>query len=394
MEPSFFSKIQLKAEGTASVEKLMSCMISKYRYVHQNVVGKKSADNLNREGIRRRINWLLNLNGFSMRTPKIIDARRCIRFETLLQWFTNKDVVKALTSVHPLFLFNADETEINRKGGAPGKVACEEDEQPCMVVEDLEGSHVSLFLVISAAGEAMDTVVIHGTPHEYLKPEIKDQMPQLHLYETANGYMDKACFKRIMRECFIPFVIAKRQRINDEIAKIKDEISKLQEKDALTTKERNAKEKRLAQLLLINQHAVLITDGHKSMYDPETVADLHDADIDLLIIPAHSSHILQPLDLRLNGLVKQNFCVMITHPIPFSLKQFITRRAPPKKKARLSGEAGPEPLQEWTLEEEENVDDNVNNVHEGQKEKEMGEEKEEEKQKRKSIHELNHIEEI
>ena len=35
----------LRAENTASVKKLMNCVISKYKYLHQNAVEKKSADN-------------------------------------------------------------------------------------------------------------------------------------------------------------------------------------------------------------------------------------------------------------------------------------------------------------------------------------------------------------
>lgn len=102
---------RLEAKSTASVEKLMRCMISKYRYLHSNILGKKSADYLNREGIRWRINWLLRVNNFSIRTPKIIDSRMCIRFETLQLRFNNKDIVEALTSVHLMFLLSVDETE-------------------------------------------------------------------------------------------------------------------------------------------------------------------------------------------------------------------------------------------------------------------------------------------
>ena len=162
----------LSDESTTTVEKLGCRMISKYRDLHGIILGEEKAKQLNSEGIRRRINNILVCHGYHMRTPKLLDAKRCIRYETLRLWFENEDVVKALTSVHPMFLFNADKTEINRKGGAPGKVACKEGEQPCLVVEDRSGSHVSLFLVVSATGERMDTIVFHGKPHQYVKPAL------------------------------------------------------------------------------------------------------------------------------------------------------------------------------------------------------------------------------
>jgi len=116
----------------------MRNMIEKYEELHNQCValGFKICAKLNREGIRRRINVLLRSNGYRMRTPKVVDTKRCIKFETLYIWFHDDEVAKALSSVHPSFLFNADETEINRKGGAPGKVATPEGEQSCVVVED------------------------------------------------------------------------------------------------------------------------------------------------------------------------------------------------------------------------------------------------------------------
>jgi len=53
--------------------------------------------------------------------------------------------------------------------------------------------------------------------------------------------------------------------------------------------------------------AVLVVDGHSSRYNPSTLRYLRRNFIHLLVIPAHSSHILQPLDLTLNRLVKDAY---------------------------------------------------------------------------------------
>ncbi len=55
------------------------------------------------------------------------------------------------------------------------------------------------------------------------------------------------------------------------------------------------------------QHAVLIADGHISRYALPGLYLLRDNDIDLLIIPAHTSHVAQPLDLGLNHFIKLAF---------------------------------------------------------------------------------------
>ena len=98
------------------MQKLMNSMILKYTDLHPTFVGARFAEKLSRDGVRRRINDLLRQNNFSMRTPKVIEAKRCIKYETVFNWYHDPDVVTILTSVHPMFLFNADETEINRKG--------------------------------------------------------------------------------------------------------------------------------------------------------------------------------------------------------------------------------------------------------------------------------------
>ena len=67
----------------------------------------------------------------------------------------------------------------------------------------------------------------------------------------------------------------------------------------------------------VDQRAVLIVDGHKSRYDPRTLRALQENDIFLIILPAHSSRLTQPLDLRLNGIIKSQFARKINLPKDF-----------------------------------------------------------------------------
>ena len=163
-------------------------------------------------------------------------------------------------------------------------------------------------------------------------------MPQLEFYETTNGYMDKECFKQIMIEQFIPYVNRKRKAIDDEI-------SKLEEK-AKERKISRCEVQQLEELKSMNKRAVLIVDGHKSRYLDETFEVLRAAGIALLILPSHSSHLTQPLDLRLNGLVKEYFKKFYSQRLPEVLDDTVTCRPAKKMKSAdgsqvVSGSDGP-----------------------------------------------------
>jgi len=100
--------------------------------------------------------------------------------------------------------------------------------------------------------------------------------------------MDKNTFYNIMVDIFIEYV----KRTREELVKLNPDIDK---------------------------HAVLIVDGHKSMYDPRTLRALLKNAIILIILPAHSSHLTQPMDLRLNGILKSQFARKINIPKRFGL---------------------------------------------------------------------------
>jgi len=181
-------------------------------------------------------------------------------------------------------------------------------------------------LIISATGEVLKPIVLHGGPQKYVPCE--DLLPQFHLYQTKKGYMDKEAFKDIMLTYFIPHIKKMREEINNECELLQDRIDN-------GCKSRVVKN-RLEQLSKRNQHAVLVLDGHKSRYDPETLWVLREADIDLVIIPAHSSHIIQPLDLRLNGLIKHYFCLEYQNKIPAVLEE--TLHSKPSKEKTVESE--------------------------------------------------------
>ena len=90
--------------------------------------------------------------------------------KTLAAWFSLPNVIRLLASSkqHPCLIFNASETEINRKGSAPGRFAGWIGEQPCVLVKDITFSHVSLFISTPAAGMFAPCVVLHRKPNIYV----------------------------------------------------------------------------------------------------------------------------------------------------------------------------------------------------------------------------------
>jgi len=107
-------------EDTATIEKTVPNMIDAYKDMYSVFFGDDAGEELSDEGLRRHISAILARKGYHMRKPNIVDARRCVKYETLQQWFSDPDVKKSLENIDPLLLFNADETEVNRKVTSQG----------------------------------------------------------------------------------------------------------------------------------------------------------------------------------------------------------------------------------------------------------------------------------
>jgi len=124
--------------------------------------------------------------------------------------------------------------------------------------------------MFSAAGEKVKPyVILHSEKDAF----VDENMYPVKTYRTDNGYMDQKTFMKVMQEVFIPFV-------NEERKKVKG-----------------------------NKHAVLIVDGHSSRYCVDCLEILRDPinDIDLVVLPSHTSHVVQPADLGPNHYIKLEF---------------------------------------------------------------------------------------
>jgi len=126
-----------------------------------------------------------------------------------------------------------------------------------------QNEHITLFLAVSAVMR----------PFVLLSPMARNFDPLSHEvvvhYHCPSGYMTKDIFYSIMEDVFVKYVESVRSYYN-----------------------------------LVGRRAVLVVDGHISRYTVGTVNLLIEHNIDLIILPSHSSHVTQPLDLGLNRAIK------------------------------------------------------------------------------------------
>jgi hypothetical protein len=159
----------------------------------------------------------------------------------------------------PALIFNFDETMLH-----PGKnnlkvLVRSTGQRPTSKMITKE-EHITFGVCVSAVGGKLPPLLI--LPLKTLP----DLPPSLLNYYTitgqSNGWITTEIYSKWIIQVFIPYVVQKRRELN-----------------------------------LPNTRALLIVDGHSSRLDATSVSALQQYAIDELVIPAHSSTILQPLDL-------------------------------------------------------------------------------------------------
>ncbi len=50
--------------------------------------------------------------GYTVRKPKLVEAKRCAIWDTLVEWYSDKEIMRILKSAHPALVFNLDETHL------------------------------------------------------------------------------------------------------------------------------------------------------------------------------------------------------------------------------------------------------------------------------------------
>lgn len=126
--------------------------------------------------------------------------------------------------------------------------------------------HITLELCISASGEFVRPLIIF--PLKYMPSISTKSKAYFNVSGSSSGWINDEIFKKWIDD----FII--------HVDKIRSEIGNP------------------------NAPALLISDGHGSRAYASSILSLNSANVKLLVIPAHSSTILQPLDLSVNAIFK------------------------------------------------------------------------------------------
>lgn len=143
---------------------------------------------------------------------------------------------------------------------------------PCPTVEAIEkGQHMSLSLCISAAGEALESLIVLPVKTLPALPTCLGPAYVVRGSETGTGWLTGVMWREWLELIFVPRVAAIRQRL------------KLPDKAPA--------------LLVVDGLAAHLMNGVKEFLEENGVHQL--------VLPPHTSTVLQPLDLACNGILKQ-----------------------------------------------------------------------------------------
>lgn len=178
--------------------------------------------------------------------------------------------VKEIMDTHhfpPQLIFNMDETMLDSSGHKVAVLVRSSSPQP-FTENEAKLEHITLILCISAAGMYIRPCAIFPLQHEpYLFDNVKSFF---YISGQKNGFIINDIWHEWVQNAFIPEVENLRKQMNCP-----------------------------------NQKALLLVDSHSTRQYKPTIDLFEQHNIFVKILPAHSSTILQPLDLTVNGELKR-----------------------------------------------------------------------------------------
>ena len=190
-------------------------------------------------------------------------GRLSLKYEEVAR-YTN-EATTLLNNIPAAFVFNMDETGIDDVANAkPKKVLVPfGSNETCMKYPvSPNGDHITLVACIAANGSA--TVPLVVMTDLTIRERIYEEgwtPTEVMFANTTSGYINQTVFNRWVTNVFIPDVEARREKFN-----------------------------------MPEQQAFLVMDGCSAHKDEEVKRDLEAHNITVIFIPAHGSHLFQPLD--------------------------------------------------------------------------------------------------
>lgn len=204
--------------------------------------------------------------GLSVARANAFNSQRIDTFFTQLHELYEQMKISSF----PQMIFNIDETGLSSVPNSQGKVIATKGARTVQSIQISERGTLSTIIpAISAAGDCLPPFVIMKgkSPSDDLINEAKDH--GMHIASTKTGYIET--------EVFIEFL--------------------------------NHFEKHRTKIP--GQNCILFLDGHSTHVSIEAIEFCRDHGIEMVCLPPHSSHRLQPLDTHFNKALKSLWCKAI-----------------------------------------------------------------------------------
>jgi hypothetical protein len=213
----------------------------------------------------------------SLRRPEKLAHSRAIMgnntivdnfFEVLQQTLTSANLLDK-----PNFIYNCDETGVSLDFRHQMVVGSKKAKNIWSVCSGNK-TNITVLATVNADGEALPPCVIFQGKRE--NPALRETAPKdWQVYLTEKGWMTTEKFEAWMAEAFVPHIKQQREKFE-----------------------------------MPQQTALLTLDGHVSHESLHTLEYAKANNIIILCLPAHATHILQPLDVSFFRSLKHNWDLM------------------------------------------------------------------------------------
>lgn len=202
----------------------------------------------------------------------IVDAARAAACTQLNLSPFYDQYIKVITdyNIKPELTFNLDETSLNFSQRFKGKVITQQNMPDPIVMQADRVLSCTLVLCIPARGKALDAQLLW--PQQKIPIEFTGLPASGIRICTGQSYQTRASYEKMMLDYFIPAMIERRMVMNSP-----------------------------------SETILLLLDGHNSRVSLEVVETCIANNILIMILPAHSSSVTQPLDAKTNGVLKNIF---------------------------------------------------------------------------------------